>query len=131
MPSRFKNFEEGFILPERVELDEYLADHPQKMRILSRKLRNLILEVEPEFDEVIRWKNLTYGKGKMLLAIVIHKDHINLEYANGRLLSERGYRLEGTGKNLRHLKIRTDSDLESELIPELIRKSIELDLNEG
>ncbi|WP_286477052.1 DUF1801 domain-containing protein [Methanobacterium sp. CWC-01] len=116
---------------ERVDLDEYLVDYPLEMQILSRKLRDLILEAEPEFDEVIRWKNLTYGQGKMLLAIVIHKNHLNLEFANGRSLVEKGYSLEGTGKNLRHLKIWKESDLESELIPELIKKSIEIDKNEG
>jgi hypothetical protein len=100
------------------------------MQSLSRKLRNLILDLEPEFNEVIRWKNLTYGSDKMLLALVIHKKHLNLEFANGRSLVENGYPLEGTGKNIRHLKIRTESDLESELLPEIIRKSIELDLNE-
>jgi hypothetical protein len=118
-------------LVERVNLDEYLMDYPLEMQILSRKLRNLILDAEPEFDEVIRWKNLTYGPSKMLLAIVIHKNHLNLEFANGKSLVEDGYPLEGTGKNLRHLKIQTESDLESELLPDIIRKSIELDLNEG
>jgi len=117
-------------LAERVNLDEYLVDYPLEMQILSRKLRDLILEAEPEFDEVIRWKNLTYGQGKMLLAIVIHKNHLNLEFANGRSLVEKGYPLEGTGKNLRHVKISTESDLEREFLPEIIKKSIELDKNE-
>jgi hypothetical protein len=114
-----------------VNLDEYLADCPLKMQILARKLRDLILDAEPEFDEVIRWKNLTYGKGKMLLAIVIHNKHLNLEFANGRSLVENGYPLEGTGKNIRHVKLWKESDLEGELLPELIKKSIKLDLNEN
>lgn len=120
----------GVYLPERVNLDEYLVDYPLKMQTLSRKLRDLILDTEPEFDEIIRWKNLTYGPGKMLLAIVIHKKYLNLEFANGRSLVEKGYPLEGTGKNIRHLKVHEDSDLKSDLIPELIRKSIEIDQNE-
>lgn len=66
----------------------------------------------------------------MLLAIVIHKNHLNLEFANGRSLVEAGYPLEGSGKDMRHVKIRSESDLEGDLLPELIKKSIELDLNE-
>jgi hypothetical protein len=120
----------GLYLAERVDVDEYLADYPLEMQILARKLRDLILDAVPEFDEVIRWKNLTYGRGKMSLAIVIHKKHLNLEFANGRSLVEAGYPLEGTGKNIRHVKIRTESDLAGELLPELLKKSIELDLNE-
>jgi len=117
-------------LAERVKLDEYLGDYPRDMQILSRKLRDLILDIEPEFDEVIRWNNLTYGWGKMLMAIVIHKKHLNLEFANGRSIVESGFPLEGTGKNLRHLKIRTEPDLESDLLRKIIKKSIEIDLNE-
>jgi hypothetical protein len=119
------------IMAVRVDVREYLKQYPNKMVRLVLKTRELILKIEPNLDEKIRWKNLTYGNKKMLIALVIHQKHLNLEFVNGRELTEMGYSLEGTGKNLRHLKIRTDSDLKSELIPELIRKSIELDLNEG
>jgi uncharacterized protein YdhG (YjbR/CyaY superfamily) len=113
-------------MADRVNKDEYLATYPADMAILTEKIRNKILEVEPEFDENIRWKNLTYGKGKILLALVIHQDHVNLQFTNGRELNELGYPLEGTGKNMRHIKITPDFDFESELIPQLIAKSMEL-----
>jgi hypothetical protein len=114
----------------RVDVEEYLKQYPDEMVWLVMKTRELILKMEPGLDEKIRWKNLTYGNKKMLIALVIHQKYLNMEFANGRELTKIGYPLEGTGKNIRHLKIRTGEDLESEIIPELIRKSIELDLNE-
>ncbi|HMK54294.1 MAG TPA: DUF1801 domain-containing protein [Methanobacteriaceae archaeon] len=113
----------------RVNVEEYLKQYPDKMAGLALKTRELILKTEPGLDEKIRWKNLTYGDKKMIMALVIHQKHLNLEFANGRELSEMGYLLEGTGKNIRHLKIRTKEDLESAVIPEVIKKSLESEIN--
>jgi hypothetical protein len=114
-------------MAERVNINEYIKSYPEKTAPIAIELRNLILGTVPDFDEVTRWNNLTYGKGKMLLAIVIHKEHVNLEFANGRNLTETGYPLEGTGKNMRHIKIKNTPDLEKTNIRELILKSVELD----
>ena len=50
------------------------------MAELALKIRNKILEIDKELDEEIKWNNLNYKKNEPLFAIVIHKNHINLEF---------------------------------------------------
>ena len=78
--------------------------------MLARDIRNMILVLVPEMDEVVKWKNLFYEKNGFVCAIVLHKDHVNLQFARGTELKDPAKMLEGTGKKMRHIKI-YDSDL--------------------
>lgn len=116
-------------MAERVDVHEYFSKYPDGMAKLALKLRNLLLEIEPSFNEKIKWKNLFYELNGPVCAILIHKAHINLEFTRGRELVELGYLLEGTGKNIRHYKIRKEDDLNQDILSEIINKAIELNLN--
>ena len=111
--------------PKRVDLNDYLSNYSPQMHSLAQELRELILELEPEVDEVIKWKNLFYEKNGAVCAIMIHKSHINLEFISGRKLTDLGYPLQGTGKNMRHVKIRNSEDINHSL-RELVEKAFEM-----
>lgn len=96
-----------------------------KCRNWPKSLRNLILEIKPEVDEVIKWKNLIYEEKRMICAIIIHKSHINLEFFQGEELKEMGYSLEGSGKNMRHVKISKFTRMDDTL-RDMIIKAFEL-----
>ena len=44
----------------RIDLDQYLSSYNESISLLARDLRNMILELIPDMDEVIKWKNLFY-----------------------------------------------------------------------
>ncbi len=113
-------------MPERVNIDEYLEKYSPEMSELAEKLRNLILDMFPYMDEVIKWNNLVYEINGYVCAILIHKAHINLEFWRGAELKDPKNRLEGTGKKMRHLKIRDESEIDAEYIKILVEESIKL-----
>jgi hypothetical protein len=41
---------------KRVELDQYLSSYNEQIDLLARDVRNMILELVPEMDEVIKGK---------------------------------------------------------------------------
>ncbi len=47
---------------KRVDLDKYLSSFTDDIRTLARDLRNKILKLESDLDEVIKWNNLIYKK---------------------------------------------------------------------
>ena len=65
----------------RIDLDQYLSSYNEPIGSLAKDLRNMILELIPDMDESIKWKNLFYEKKGFVCAIVLHKDHINLQFA--------------------------------------------------
>jgi len=45
---------------KRIDLDQYLSSFNEEMGSVARTIRNMIFELIPEIDEVIKWKNLFY-----------------------------------------------------------------------
>ncbi|HEX7466999.1 MAG TPA: DUF1801 domain-containing protein [Methanobacterium sp.] len=113
---------------KRINLDQYLLKYDEEMGSLARDLRNMILEQVPDMDEVIKWKNLFYEKKGYVFAIVIHKDHVNLQFARGTELDDPERILEGTGKKIRHVKINNTKEINSDKLKNLVVEAINLNI---
>lgn len=97
-----------------------------EQRELARAVRECLVEAEPGLAQSIKWGNLmfTHG-GRHALAIVIHKDHANLQVFNGIALADRFPMLEGTGKGLRHLRLRYRQPIDAGLVEALAHACVE------
>ena len=69
---------------------------------------------------------LSYEKNGFICAIVIHSDHVNLEFAHGNELEDPEGILEGTGKKLRHVKIYDINEVNSGKLKNLILEAVNL-----
>ncbi len=113
---------------KRIDLDQYLSSYNEDMANLARDLRNMILDLVPDMNESIKWKNLFYEKNGFICAIVIHKNHVNLQFARGTELLDPDRILEGSGKKIRHMKIHNSKDINSEKLKNLITEAVKLNL---
>lgn len=96
-------------------------------RETAQALREAVLAAEPALEQSIKWGNLVFSRaGAHAFAIVIHKDHANLQVFNGVLLRERFPMLEGSGKGLRHLRQRYRQPVDAGLVEALVRTSLAL-----
>jgi hypothetical protein len=101
-------------------LDQLLEMFPAEIGELARRADRLIRSVMPDAAAVVSlgWKNVRYGPGPKVsmnkIAVVLNplKDHLNLNFGDYETLLDPGHLLEGTGKGIRHVKIRTASDLD-------------------
>lgn len=93
---------------------------------LARALRDCLAAAEPSLAQSIKWGNLmfTHG-GRHALAIVIHKDHANLQVFNGVALAERFPMLEGSGKGMRHLRLRYRQPVDEGLVEALAHACVQ------
>jgi len=93
---------------------------------LARSLREIINSTAPALAMSIKWGNLMFTReGTHALAIVMHKDHGNLQVFNGALLLDRFPELEGTGRNLRHLRFRFRHPLDEDLVRAVVLACLE------
>lgn len=111
------------------EIAKILAGHSPEVVAAVEALRELVREVAPDLKEEpkLGWKNLIYKKTGVVVAISPHKDHANLHFYRGTSLNDPEGRLEGPGKELRHVKIRRPADLSEDYLKELVRQAVELD----
>lgn len=94
---------------------------------LARLLRDLVQASAPELVSSVKWGNLMFTyQGTHAVAIVMHKDHANLQIFNGAALAERFPELEGTGKGVRHLRFRYRYPVDEELVREAVQSCVEM-----
>jgi hypothetical protein len=93
-----------------------------ELRAVIQELRGVIGQTLPTLTERVHmgWKVIHYMAGSKMTSIVVaidpQRNWANLMFADGALLQDPSGRLEGTGKKLRHVKVRTAEDAHS---PEL------------
>lgn len=104
-----------------------LRDASPQTQELARQARALIFEVLPQTVEVVwaRQKTAGYGTGPKKMTehfcwIAPYKNHLVLGFYYGTELPDPENLLEGTGKLLRHIKIRSAEDLQRPAVRQLI-----------
>lgn len=94
---------------------------------LARRLRELVTSAAPELQSSVKWGNLMFThEGTHAVAIVMHKDHANLQIFNGAALVDRFPELEGTGRGVRHLRFRYRYPVDEELVRQAVQACVEL-----
>lgn len=102
-------------------IDECLKDYPARLQTLAQELRRFIKKHVPEAKESVNsWGIPTFSLAGSFAFFLIAKAHLSLGFALGTSLKDPHHLLEGTGKNLRHVKIRTSEDLSRPGLAELI-----------
>ncbi|MFG2195655.1 DUF1801 domain-containing protein [Streptomyces sp. NPDC048639] len=100
---------------------------PPGMRDLANACRTLIHDVLPQTVEVVWPKQRTAGYGtgpkkntEQFCWITPYTQHVALGFYYGAELPDPEGILEGTGKSMRHAKIRARDDLESPALRKLV-----------
>lgn len=107
-------------------LDEFLKKVPTERHALVRSLDAVISKAAPGLTTSLKWGNLTYQGAKIVCSLVSHRDHVNLQLWGGAELDDPSGLLEGTGKEMRHLKVASESDLDAKVIAGFVKQAARL-----
>ena len=92
-------------------------------------LREIVQNIVPDADETVRegWKNVGYsfdgGMKTQFCAIAPLKTRVKLYFPDGVDLDDPTGVLEGSGKRMRHIKVTTTDQAESDVVKALIRQA--------
>jgi hypothetical protein len=93
--------------------EDALAASSAQVQEIARRLRQLIVDVYPDVVEVPwpKQRIIGYGVGPKKMSehfcyIGAHRQHVNLGFYYGAELPDPEGLMEGTGKKLRHIKVR-------------------------
>ena len=96
------------------EAKAFLADYSKEIQKIAWKVRELIFDVTPDIAEMVypQMKVIRYGVDGNRMAGLVYglmpaKSWVSLGFMHGTSLPDPDGLLEGTGKNLRHIKFRT------------------------
>ena len=110
--------------------DEVLASHAPEVQGAARALEALIREELP--DVVVQFDPgnglLAFGRSMkmrdLLFALIPHAGWVNLQLADGAILPNPDGLIEGTGKRIRHVKIRSVGSARDPRITAVVRAEV-------
>lgn len=109
------------------QVREWLHKLPADKKPTVDRLRRLIGSVMPEAHEIIYHDALGYGPTDSgfdrILYLTVFEKHINLGFFFGGFLNDPEGLLVGSGKRMRHIKIRSMQDSDNPSIKSLLEQA--------
>jgi hypothetical protein len=96
----------------------------------ARTLRQVVREELPTVTESVDFPDrlIAFGRSErmrdLLFAIIPHTAHVNLQLADGVDLPDPDGLIEGTGKRIRHVKVRAPEAARSPALREVVRAQL-------
>ncbi|MBI1393267.1 MAG: hypothetical protein GC152_11060 [Alphaproteobacteria bacterium] len=111
------------------EFDVYFAKQTGAVGEIADALRQILDDAAPEAARKLAWGFPCWIGETRIASIIAHASRCNLQFWSGDRLAK-GWpdRIEGTGKNIRHVKVSQVSEIDDELRA-IVRQAVELDRN--
>src|SRR5213594_3721780 len=104
--------------------DEYLAHQTPRNQAIIRELRTMVKRVAPQLQEEVKWGNGCWVSEKENVAFVYSgTGHVQFGFFGGSALKDPKGLLEGTGKYVRHIKIRDPAAIDRRALASLLRQA--------
>ena len=108
-------------------VDEYVESLSGWQRDVAKGLRKLIKASSQGLIEEVKWGYPFYTSGgKNVCAFMHMRDTVNFVLCRGADLEDPGDLIEGTGRSMRHVKLRRLKDLRKGPFQKFIRETIRL-----
>ena len=102
-----------------LKVQEYIEKQKSPQKEICLKLREIILRTFPDTKEEMKWGVPTFSNGRFYLGAM--KNQVNLGFSINGLTKEQTALFEGSGKTMRHIKVRTLGDIDEKKIVKLLK----------
>jgi len=109
-----------------VSADNYIESLASPVKEIAIELRSITLSLSASLKEDIKWNVPTYSINSNICSIMAHKNHVNLQIFRGAQIKAADM-LEGTGKDMRHIKYASKQDIDREKLERILSQAIALD----
>lgn len=107
------------------QVNDYIEKAPMEQQQIMEEIRKLVHESVPTATEEFKWSRPVFRATKDFAYLKTAKAYVTLGFMNFQKLHDEHNRLEGTGKDMRHIKIKNKKDIDPELLREWFKVSAE------
>jgi hypothetical protein len=112
-------------------IDAYVEKKDANIGEIAQELRRLVKKTVAGTSESVNpWKLPTFESNGPMCYFSAGKDHVTFGFLRGTSLPDPAKLLEGTGKNLRHVKLHSMDDLRKPGLKKLIQAAARLNKKE-
>jgi hypothetical protein len=102
---------------------EWKKDQSPRNRRLIGALERIVEGVAPDWQRSVKWgQGCWVDEGKPKVYLHAEPDHVQLGFYVGAKLKDPSKLLAGSGKYVRHVKVRTPKDIDAEAFEALIEQ---------
>lgn len=101
------------------EIKKYIEKQKSPQKEILEGVRKIFLKTIPECNEEMAWGVISFAEKKFYIAAIKEKVHVGFSI-NG-LNKEEISQFEGSGKTMRHIKIKTLKDIDENKLEKLIK----------
>jgi hypothetical protein len=117
-------------MPRDPAVEQLLADHTDDVVRTAQRLREVLLEAQPELVERARtgWHSVNYAhpRAGFVCALFPGSDRVDLVFEHGARLPDPEGRLTGTGRQVRTLVVPAGAAVDAPVVTELLDLAVEL-----
>jgi hypothetical protein len=114
----------------RAWIDEYV-EKAGKLKNVAKGLRALVKKTLAGSEEYVNpWKIPSFDSDGTVCGFMTGKEHVTFIFLRGAALPDPEGLLEGTGKSVRHVKVRTTADVKKPALKKLIVEAAKLNKRE-
>ncbi len=104
------------------QITEYINNLPKEQQEIMQAVRALIHQKVENVTEEFKWSRPVFKLEKDFAYLQANKNHVNLGfYKDFEKLKDPKGLLEGTGKTMRHIKLKTVADIDAGLLGEWLK----------
>jgi uncharacterized protein YdhG (YjbR/CyaY superfamily) len=100
------------------QVDDYIEKQKSPQKEIVLKVRKIFQRTLPSCEEKIMWGVVTFSDGKFYIAAL--KNHVHVGFAITGLNKEEISLFEGSGKTMKHIKIRSLEEIDEKRLVKLI-----------
>jgi hypothetical protein len=109
------------------DADAWFKGVPVEQQVVLRALRELVMSLGSGVVEEIKWSRPCYSTSRGLFCYLHStKGHATLGFQRGAELKDPEHLLEGTGKDMRHVKIKGESMSNKKALLALLKQAVAL-----
>lgn len=97
------------------QVTDYIEKAPDEQKQIMNSIRKLIHESVDNVTEEFKWNRPVFNAGKDFAYLKTAKNHVTLGFFNFEKIIDADNLLEGTGKDMRHVKLKSIDDINQEL----------------
>jgi hypothetical protein len=109
------------------QVTDYIEALSSPRREICARLREIFADSRPEIQEGYKWSRPVYTlAGKPVGYIVANKADVNLGFDHGAELNDPQGRLQGGGKQMRHIKFRSADEIDDAYVRSLLDQAVSI-----
>ena len=110
----------------RLWIDAYVKKAGELAGV-AKAARALVMKTAADCEEYVSpWKTPAFDSNGPLCVFVLGKEHVSLAFLRGAMLPDPEKLLEGTGKGVRHVKLRSVADVKRAGVKRLIGEAAKM-----